>query len=268
MKPEELEDLLMRHPELAPSPELEVRILVGRRRRRMPALIPAAAAILFVVGVVVSVVSTLSTPAGKGKKDPDGPYLIRFLKEDQKWKVSPPNFYDVLPELKERGVAFSGPPETPWGLVRHVRRACVNAEIADCEWRIADRSLKVAAYVPVTQGEPDRVILETIHVRLSWDPVRGGLDRRVGERGPVGTEQDLMPILLTMKADYKKAGKKTFPVLIDAAADVAWYEVARVIEICRKEGFSEFFDPVPAPKVDPPLWKPERRLFPDRPEDK
>ena len=267
MTPTEMEELLRRIPDLAPSPDLEARIVAAAKhrtvvRRRFPALLPAAAAFLFCVGVIVSLLSTLSSPGGKGKSEEA--FVIRFPVE---------NFPDLerqLPQMKDRKIVFAGPPGTPWGPVLRIHRACVKAEIAACEWRIADQSLKVVAYVPLRTGEPDRIILEAMLVRLSRDPARGGISRRVGDRGPVELDQELLQILLSMKADYMRAGKRTFPVLIDAAVDVPWQEVARVIEMCRKEGFSDFLldPPIPHSKIDPPLWKPERRFFPDRPEDK
>lgn len=265
MNPEELETLLRTHPELAPSRDLESRI-VRAARPRSRAMLPAAAALLFIVGVVASVLATLSTPGGKGKREPHRPFLIRFLKEDGKWKVSPPDFHDDLLLSKERGIAFDGPADTPWGLIRHVRRACVKAEIPATEWRIGEQVLKVAAYVPPRQGEPDRVILEEIRIVMRRDP-RGRLVRTVGDRLPVESEEELFSIILRMEADYRKAGKTVVPIFIDANGDVAWRDVADILEKCRKEGFEEFvLDPPPAlfkrEEKQQKLWPPDARLYP------
>jgi hypothetical protein len=261
MNAEELEDLLSRHPELAPSPDLEARI-VRATRPRVRGMIPAAAALLFCIGVVVSMISTLSTPAGKGKREPDGPYRISFLKEEGKWKVFPPEFRDELPQAKGRGVAFVGPSDTPWGLIQHVRRACVKAQIPATEWRIGGQVHHVAAYVPVRQGQPDKVILEDIKVVMSRDR-SGGLVRRIGDRKPVESEEELFPIILRMESDYRRAGKAVIPIVIDANGDVAWRDVASIIEKCRKEGFEEFNldPPTTLFKEEEKLWAPDQWLF-------
>jgi hypothetical protein len=58
-----------------------------------------------------------------------------------------------------------------------------------------------------------------------------------------------------MTADYKRAGKSEFPVLIDATEDVPWRDVIHVMDMCKREKLEriEFAAPMeykgtPSPK--------------------
>jgi biopolymer transport protein ExbD len=96
---------------------------------------------------------------------------------------------------------------------------------------------KIETWLPkdrgVFQGQPEKVILEEIRIFMKWDGQR--TIRKVGNRGEVNSDDDLMSIVLKMTEDYKKAGKSEFPVLIDATADVPWQDVIHVMDMCKKE---------------------------------
>jgi biopolymer transport protein ExbD len=98
---------------------------------------------------------------------------------------------------------------------------------------------KIDTWLPkdrgVFQGNPERIVLEEIRVFMKWDPGSGRTIRKVGNRGEVNNDGDLMQIILQMTNDYKKAGKTEFPVLIDATADVPWSEVIHVMDMCKRE---------------------------------
>lgn len=72
-----------------------------------------------------------------------------------------------------------------------------------------------------------------MRVILLRDSAHGGIIRRVGMRAPVSGDAELASTLLQMKKVFEQAGKMRPPVLIDAAGDVPWQEVVRVIDLCR-----------------------------------
>jgi biopolymer transport protein ExbD len=98
---------------------------------------------------------------------------------------------------------------------------------------------KIDTWLPkdrgVFQGNPERIVLEEIRVFMKWDPAAARTIRKVGNRGEVNSDGDLMQIVLQMTNDYKKAGKTEFPVLIDATADVPWADVIHVMDMCKQE---------------------------------
>ena len=108
-----------------------------------------------------------------------------------------------------------------------------------CSFHFKQLEGKIDTWLPkdrgVNQGQPEKVVLEEIRVFMKWDPATGRTIRKVGNRGEVNTDSDLMQIVLQMTNDYKKAGKTEFPVLIDATADVPWSEVIHVMDMCKRE---------------------------------
>jgi len=98
---------------------------------------------------------------------------------------------------------------------------------------------KIDTWLPkdrgVFQGNPERIVLEEIRVFMKWDPASNRTIRKIGNRGEINSDGDLMQIILQMTNDYKKAGKTEFPVLIDATADVPWAEVIHVMDMCKQE---------------------------------
>ena len=98
---------------------------------------------------------------------------------------------------------------------------------------------KIDTWLPkdrgVFQGNPERIVLEEIRVFMKYDAGTGRTIRKIGNRGEINSDQDLMQIILQMTNDYKKAGKTEFPVLIDATADVPWSEVIHVMDMCKQE---------------------------------
>src|SRR6185369_17701256 len=108
-----------------------------------------------------------------------------------------------------------------------------------CSFHFKQLEGKIDTWLPkdrgVFQGQPEKVILEEIRVFMKWDPANGRTIRKVGNRGEVNTDEDLMNIVIQMTNDYKKAGKSEFPVLIDATPDVPWQDVIHVMDMCKKE---------------------------------
>lgn len=260
-----VEELLKRIPELAPSPELEARIAAAAKPRG-PRIVPLAAAVLFCIGVGWFAVST---PAGKGR--PEGPFRVIFSAEGERWRIMADgrNLADpselVVPA--DRSVIVVGPDATPWGLVLEVRRAAEKAGHPEIGWRIGEKEMRVNARLPKPPLVDLAIRLEDISVVFRPGLEKGATVRTVGSRPPVASDEDLMRIIKRMVVDYGKAGKTWFPIVIDAAAEIPWREVVDVIELCRKAGYYEFQlerTPVLPP---PPVKVPDVRRFPGRPQD-
>ena len=107
-----------------------------------------------------------------------------------------------------------------------------------CSMHFKQLEGKIDSWLPNRGSHPtpvDKVVLEEIRVFMKWDVTSGATIRKVGNRGVVGSDQELMQIVLSMKADYDKVGKSEFPVLIDATGDVPWSEVIHVMDLCKGE---------------------------------
>ncbi len=80
------------------------------------------------------------------------------------------------------------------------------------------------------------VVLEEIRVIMRRDPRTGTTVRRLDNRPPATSDTALVDDILVMVQDYLKAGRTSYPVLIDASADVPWDGVVHVIDLCRQRG--------------------------------
>lgn len=127
-----------------------------------------------------------------------------------------------------------------------------------CSFKFKQLEGKIETWMPKDRGQgpgaPEKVVLEEIRVIMRWDPNTNSTIRKVGNRAPVATDADLMGIILQMTADYKRAGKTDFPVLIDAVEDVPWRDVVHVMDLCKQENIEriEFAAPFEVPQGVPP----------------
>src|SRR5262245_52521311 len=96
-------------------------------------------------------------------------------------------------------------------------------------------------------GTPPIIILEEIRVLMRWDAAANKTLRKV-TKVAVSTDEELMTEIRARKADYVKANKTVFPVVIDATPDVPWAEVVHVLDLCKKDNLSsiEFAEPMQA----------------------
>ena len=108
-----------------------------------------------------------------------------------------------------------------------------------CSMHFKQLEGKIDTWLPkdrgVNQAPVEKVVLEEIRVFMRWDPATNTTTRKVGNRGAVGSDDDLMTIIRQMAGDYKRAGKSEFPVLIDAMPEVPWKDVIHVMDLCKKE---------------------------------
>ncbi len=79
----------------------------------------------------------------------------------------------------------------------------------------------------------------------------GQTTRKIGNRAAVGSDDDLVNVIVAMRDDYKKAGKALadIPVLIDAMPDVPWKDVIHVMDLCKQKEMEriEFAAPIEMP---------------------
>src|SRR5262245_43385357 len=119
-----------------------------------------------------------------------------------------------------------------------------------CSFHFKQLEGKIDAWLPKGHGNqinnapPPPVILEEIRVFMRWDPARG-TTRKVGSTA-TGSDAELMDAIRVRKGDYERAGKTTFPIIIDATDDVPWSDVVKVVDLCKTDRLTsiEFAEPM------------------------
>jgi biopolymer transport protein ExbD len=88
-------------------------------------------------------------------------------------------------------------------------------------------------------------VIEELRVFMKWDPESNTIARKVGNRGAVSSDSELMDTLEVCRKDFKKAGRPRVPVLIDATESVPWQEIVHLVDLCRNAKFPvEFAAPI------------------------
>lgn len=191
----------------------------------------------------------------------DAPGALHRCEDETHWRIHvggretahPDDRKDALRRLPDRGsVQIRGDAGTPWGVVQSLLADCAREGRYKIDWRLEEHGHPgppMKAWLPRGPDEADseRIILEEIRVFMKWFPEVGGTVRKVGNRGMVESDEDLMAIVLQMVSDYGKAGKTDFPILIDASNDVPWRDVAHVVDLCRRENLQRVEFAAPAP---------------------
>ncbi len=96
------------------------------------------------------------------------------------------------------------------------------------------RDCEPASYAvnPAPAAEP-RALLDEIRVVLRRDAASGAVSRRVGAR-EVGSDGELLDVILAQEAAFRAVGAGEEPVTIDAGARVPWAEVAWVLGLLKQ----------------------------------
>ncbi len=109
-----------------------------------------------------------------------------------------------------------------------------------CSFKFKQLEGKIESWLPkdlaVNPSLVDKTPLEEIRVVVAWEPGSGSTMRRIGNRPPVASDQELMQIILSMGEDYRKVGKNDFPVLIQAGRDVPWQDIVHIMDLCKNQG--------------------------------
>jgi len=124
-----------------------------------------------------------------------------------------------------------------------------------CSFHFKQLEGKIDAWIPKAVPHPGGVvcgpILEEIRIFMKWDAERNATVRKIGNRGAVANDAELVALIETYRKDFEKAGRTETPVLIDATEDVPWQDVLHIVDLCNAEKLSLQFT---AP-VFPPLKK-------------
>lgn len=248
----------------------------GRVGMLMRAAVCLTAGLLF-VGAAFWTVLSPGRPADAGLRIPP-PFEVRIVhegacadrpdaptvcREAQHWHVrvgsremdTPSDLDDALraeASRWKRGARLSvvGDERAPWWLIQRIAEQRVSVKIENVEWVLLGPERR-SAKVPSVEGprDPNDVILEEIRVFMKWDPNRGSTIRKVGNRGEMGSDEELMAVVLGMVEDYGNAGRSDFPLLIDATPDVPWKDVDHLADLCRKANVRRI-------EIAAPFWRP------------
>ncbi len=150
------------------------------------------------------------------------------------------------PQESQRQVLVASREDSPWGLVQRAIHECAKVGIYKIDWSVPERGTDaslVRAWLPrrfELGGTRCGPIRAEIQVFLKRDPAAAESLRKVGNRGMVGSDEEMMKIIVEYVRDFQKAGQAGAPVLIDATPDVPWKDVLHVMDLCRKEKLDTF----------------------------
>lgn len=105
-----------------------------------------------------------------------------------------------------------------------------------CTFHFKQLEGKIETWLPKDGPCCGVCVLEEIRVTMRRDPRTGDVLRRLGNRPSATSDTALVDDILVMVQDYIKAGRTSYPVLIDASPDVPWTDVVHVMDLCRQRG--------------------------------
>ena len=112
-----------------------------------------------------------------------------------------------------------------------------------CSMHFKQLEGKIDAWLPKghgnQKGAPDEMILEEVRILLRWDPSNNTTSRRVGNLASAPTDDALMADVLVRVGDYRRLGKPTPPIVIDAMPDVSWKDVIHTMDLCKSRGLEQ-----------------------------
>ena len=89
------------------------------------------------------------------------------------------------------------------------------------------------------------MVIEEMRVTIKWDAESNTIVRKVGNRGAVSSDSELMNTLNICRKEYQRIGRTRVPVLIDATEAVPWQDIVHVVDLCRNGQFPvEFAAPI------------------------
>jgi biopolymer transport protein ExbD len=98
---------------------------------------------------------------------------------------------------------------------------------------------KIETWMPKVGGPPGEtpIVLEEIRLFVRYDPDAGRTIRKIGNRTPVSTDQELVSTLSVMRKDYETSGKSDVPIVIDSTDAVPWQDIIHVVDLCSGARF-------------------------------
>src|ERR1041384_6899321 len=107
-----------------------------------------------------------------------------------------------------------------------------------CSFHFKQLEGKIESWLPKDLGVNPALsqanLFEDIRVIARWDAGNATTIRRVGTRPPVSSDAELIEIIKSMAKVFYDAGKKDFPILIQADRDVPWADVVHIMDLCKQ----------------------------------
>jgi len=117
-----------------------------------------------------------------------------------------------------------------------------------CSYHFKELDGKVDAWLPKESHAYHGgcgYVIDEVRVFMKWDAELKTTLRKIGNRGVVASDAELLNIIRQMQTDFKKAGRLRVPILIDATEAVPWQDVVHVVNLCKLEGLAiEFAAPI------------------------
>ena len=112
-----------------------------------------------------------------------------------------------------------------------------------CSFHFKQLEGKIDAWIPKESrvGGGCGIILGEIRIFMKWDAEQNKTLRKVGNRGAVANDAELVGIIEQYRKDFERAGRTEIPVLIDAAENVPWQDVLHIVDLCKAEKLSLTF---------------------------
>jgi biopolymer transport protein ExbD len=108
-----------------------------------------------------------------------------------------------------------------------------------CSFHFKQLEGKIDTWLPkdrgIFQGAINNdLVKDEVRVVMRWDPRAKATIRKVANQNPVGSDEELMRDVLQIADGYNKVGNMSWPLVIDAAAEVPWQDVVHVMDLCKR----------------------------------
>jgi len=109
-----------------------------------------------------------------------------------------------------------------------------------CSFHFKQLEGKVDAWIPKESrlGGGCGYVMDEVRIFMKWDAAEKKTIRKVGNRGAVSGDAELVTIIEQYRKDFEKAGRTEIPVFIDATEDVPWREIIHIVDLCKAERLS------------------------------
>jgi biopolymer transport protein ExbD len=123
-----------------------------------------------------------------------------------------------------------------------------------CSFHFKQLEGKMESWLPKDKGvHGDPVpnpILEEVRVFMKYEEATNEVIRKVNAK-MVASDDELAELMKSGIEKFHSLGKKETPVIIDAEPKVPWFEVIKVMDICKKNGLDKVELAAPMPGA----WK-------------
>ena|SRR2546427_538803 len=118
-----------------------------------------------------------------------------------------------------------------------------------CSFHFKQLEGKIDTWLPkdrgIFQGAINNdLVKDEVRVIMRWIPPAkdsqkngreaGGTVRKVAQNNPVGSDEELVRDILQIADGYNRVGNTSWPLVIDATAEVPWQDVVHVMDLCKR----------------------------------